>query len=373
VNVPLRPGKRESPHHHPSHRGLLRSAPAFQPGQVDAIIVPTARQSAYLRQAIDLAQFHQCTLLTLCSRRASADQAIRIAKGSGIRIVALNVHELPDLTPRFQTSALLRGSRFARRSDLSLKRNLGLWIAMSAGWNHIMFLDDDISIPQPRDISDAAGMLSTYDAVGLSNDGFPDNSVVCHAFRDAGGKQDTFIGGGALAVGKLMSTSFFPDIYNEDWFFLLNDVALQPAALIGRAVQARYEPYRETMRARSEEFGDILAEGIFSLLDRGLTLTDATPSFWRQFLLTRRKFIDEIVVMVENIPIEAPEKRRMTAALKGAKGRNLLVDPQLCTNYIRAWRADRKLWRQHVEPIEPMDLEKLLAELGLMDTYRPSV
>ena len=47
--------------------------------------------------------------------------------------------------------------------------------------------------------------------------------MVCHAIRDTGGKQGTFVGGGALAVAVDRVDSFFPDIYNEDWFYLLRD------------------------------------------------------------------------------------------------------------------------------------------------------
>ncbi|MBE1469836.1 hypothetical protein [Kibdelosporangium phytohabitans] len=59
-----------------------------------------------------------------------------------------------------------------------------------------------------------------------------------HAFRDAGGQQDTFIGG-ALAVGRKSFTSFFPNIYNEDWFFLLDDTGLRPSAVTARRSRRR--------------------------------------------------------------------------------------------------------------------------------------
>ena len=98
--------------------------------------------------------------------------------------------------------------------------------------------------------------------------------MVCHAFRAGGGKQETFIGGGALAVEMRRNRSFFPNIYNEDWFFVLDaGKRLQPVATVGQVLQYPYDPYR-VERARAEEFGDVLAEGIFWLLDQGKPASD---------------------------------------------------------------------------------------------------
>jgi hypothetical protein len=361
--------------HHASHRHLLAKAHDITPQPVDAIIVPTARPVVYLRKAVMLAQHHQCTLVALCSRRASAAETIKLAEQHGVEVVAVNMRDLPsDLVPEFATPAVLdhakHGFLFKRRTDTSLKRNLGLLFAHVAGWERIVFLDDDITVPRPEDLNNAVGLLDNFAGVGLSIGGFPDNSVVCHAYRDAGGKQDTFIGGGALAVGRESFKSFFPNIYNEDWFFLLNETELRSSAVTGTAIQSPYDPYRETMRARSEELGDCLAEGLFSLLDTGKRLTHANRDFWAEFLYGRRRFIDKVIKMADgNLP-SGPDKDRITAALKAAIGRNWLIDPQMCVDYMAAWQADRKLWERYIQVQQPAGIEKLLAELGLMHCYR---
>ncbi len=61
-------------------------------------------------------------------------------------------------------------------------------------------------------------------------------------------------------------------------------------------IQHPYDPYRTPDRARSEEFGDVLAEGIFWLLDEGKTLDHAAdPRHWELFLARRRRFIDHVL------------------------------------------------------------------------------
>ncbi|MBP2325697.1 hypothetical protein JOF56_006082 [Kibdelosporangium banguiense] len=364
-----------SSYHHASHRHLLAEAQDITPQPVDAIIVPTARTVAYLRTAVELAQHHGCVLFALCSGRASATKTIRLAYRYGVEVVAVDMRDLRSgLVPEFATSTMLDsanyGRLFARNTDTSLKRNIGLLFAHIAGWDRVVFLDDDITIPQPDDLNNAVGLLDRHAGAGLSIGGFPDNSVVCHAYRDAGGEQDTFIGGGALAVGRSAFDSFFPDIYNEDWFFLLNETGLRPSAITGRGIQAPYDPYRDTMRARGEELGDCLAEGLFSLLDTGMRLTDADSRFWADFLGRRRSFIHEVIQMVSDTLPESAEKARMTAALEAAVVRNRLILPEMCVDYMEAWRADRKLWERHIQAQRPVRLHKLLARLGLMHCYR---
>src|SRR5687767_7538815 len=89
-----------SSYHHASHRHLLAQVRDITPRPVDAIIVPTARPVAYLRKAVELAQRHRCTLVALCSLRASAAETIKLAEQHGVEVVAVNIKDLPtDLVP----------------------------------------------------------------------------------------------------------------------------------------------------------------------------------------------------------------------------------------------------------------------------------
>ena len=340
---------------HTSHQRLLtpvavEDAPK---ARLDAIIVPNGRTAAYLRHVFAAARDLNAELLLLCSLRAEARLAVEAAERAGVRATAFDVRRLPvSLVPQFATDTLLRSTRFERRVDTSFKRNLGLLIADLAGWQRILFLDDDIKLPRTQDLAGAAGLLDSHTVVGLANTGMPDNSVVCHAFRDSGGNQGTFIGGGALVVGKNSFESFFPNIYNEDWFFLLDGDRLRSSAVTGRAEQAPYDPYRDPRRARGEELGDTLAEGVFGLLDNGFGLHDATMAYWHEFLADRRKFIQSAIARVNGAcDIEPARKARMIAALKAAVGRNLTISPSLCVDYLRAWQKDCVTWREHLQTL----------------------
>jgi hypothetical protein len=340
--------------HHESHHGLLQT-PADPPAQwpgLDAIIVPTIRHPAGLAEAARLAQILDCTLVTLHSGDLTSADRARQLLPTAIDLVAINVAQPPERLnlPPWETSRLLRGTVFARRTDLSAKRNLALMLSRMLGWSRILFLDDDITAPDLADIKRASGLLETHNAVGLHIGGFPDQSVVCHAYRLAGGLQQSFIGGGALAVATERCGSFFPDIYNEDWLFMLDPEGfLQPITCAGEVCQASFDPFHDVGRARREEFGDVLAEGAYWLLDQRQSVLDADEKHWDAFLLKRKKFIYRVLDMIQKCDIESSDKRRVAAALNVSLRQLAQIKSDLCQRYLRvAWRADRKLWQSHL-------------------------
>ncbi|MFI9812309.1 hypothetical protein [Saccharothrix variisporea] len=362
------------PEHHDSHDRLLTAVDSPARARVDAIIVPTNREPGFLAEAVSLARRLGSTLVVLCSGAADPEATKQLA--AGLDLVVVDITALrPDLLPDFETTRLLAGTDFDRRTDTSLKRNLGLVIARLMAWRRIAFLDDDITVPIPEDLELAAGALTgSVSAVGLHVGGFPDNSVVCHANRETGGKQGTFIGGGALVVGRESTESFFPTIYNEDWFFLLDDQGLRGSALVGSVEQKPYDPYANDTRARAEEFGDTLAEGVFALLDEDRYPESTNIGYWRGFLRARRDLIDEILTRVragvrgdKGEPVPERLTYRMDVALRAARKVCDAISPRLCVRYLQALRTDRERWRAFVRGLgEPIsDVPQVLKALDL--------
>jgi len=352
--------------HHGSHRRLLWAADDSTPqARVDAVVVPTVRSMGYLKQAARAAHTLDCPLVTLHTPGSTGASEADAYFGQSVDLIAIDVPEPAQLRlPVLETSRLLAGTIFERPTDVSTKRNLGLLLSHMLRWRRVVFLDDDIRVPDPADLSRAVGLLDTHIAVGLTIDGFPDNSVVCHAFRDAGGRQDTFIGAGALAVDVKRNRSFFPNIYNEDWFFILDaGKRLQPVATVGRVLQDPYDPYRPE-RARAEEFGDVLAEGTFWLLDQGRSASEGDLTYWREFLTKRKRFIGRVIGMVESATAIVPaERKRRVEALNAALGRLARITPELCVDYHKALVVDQELWQRHITVIRRQP--RLRRELAL--------
>ena len=341
-----------SDHHHPTHEDLLcvpNLPVTTSDAGLDAIIVPTARPSEHLNTAIEYAKALGCALVVLCSKKSAAAHVVALTAGAGIDVIAIDVRQRHRrLLPEFRTDALLKRS-FLDRRDTATKRNIALLFASLAGWQRVFFLDDDITVEHADVLTAAARQLDHVDVAGLRVDEYPDNSVVCHAGRELGHPQKTFIGGGALAVhvGKA-SGSFFPHVYNEDWFFLLDAKGLRSTAIAGRASQERYDPYYTRRRADFEEFGDTLAEGVFWLLDEGSKVNDADRRHWGSFLEHRRAFIRELLDAVETSELSSAKRPKIRRALTAALRRNQRITPEFCEDYLAAWHADRQTWREHV-------------------------
>lgn len=350
----IQAGRIQTAHHHGSHRPLIWPIDGPVPQvKVDAIFVPTARPVAYLKEAAKAARFLGCPLITLHSQKWTSAQAACAAVDPAVELIAVDVPAADCLwLPRLETSRLLAGTIFEQRTDLSTKRNLALMLSHMLRFKRIIFLDDDIRVPNPGDLGRAAGLLDSHAAVGLGIGGFADNSMVCHAFRAVGGWQDTFIGGGALAVAMKQNRSFFPNLYNEDWFFLLDaGKRLQPVARVGQVLQYPYDPYL-VYRARAEEFGDVLAEGVFWLLDQGKPASDGDLAHWGDFLAHRKEFIQQVQTMVAtDARIDAKTRTRMQEALAAALGRCQRIKPQLCVDYLRALAIDQERWQRHIQLI----------------------
>jgi hypothetical protein len=336
--------------HHVSHRHLLETVPADEAPQawVDAVVVPTCRPVDWLSDALTLAKQLGCGLIAMCSGEVKAAEAVERGELEGVPLIAIDVVEDGYDMPPFATSKLTDGTFFSRDSDTSKKRNLALLLARVAGWNRILFLDDDIYGIRPGDAGAVVGLLDRFDVVGMHNAGYPDNSVVCHAYRELGTRQEQFVGAGALAVAPLSSYAFFPNIYNQDWFFVIGHGEDPKVAATGEMRQRNYDPFVVGERPYREEFGDCLAEGLFWLLDHGLELEQADLAHWRDFLSRRGYFLDELIEQISKLDGDPLKRKRMLVALQIARGTFELISPGLCAEYVAWWREDLGTWRKYL-------------------------
>ena len=100
----------ETPHHHGDHRHLVWKADDSSPqAKVDAIIVPTARPVAYLKDAAAAALSLDCPLITLHSQKwTSVHEAFQYL-GQSIDLIAIDMPEAGELRlPPLETTAARR-------------------------------------------------------------------------------------------------------------------------------------------------------------------------------------------------------------------------------------------------------------------------
>jgi hypothetical protein len=377
-----------------SHAALLQSleveSPLFPPSApqvatLDAIIIPASRRASSFDNLIKLSARLGARLVVICSKLAKIeDVAERVARTPGARALIIEIpknYRAPQMPGR-TSSRNFREASAGRTSDLSAKRNLGLLLARLNGWNKIVFVDDDITLTDTAAFARLARRLERVDIAGMVCKDFPDNSVVCHARRLAGLPQDNFVSGSVLGVNCAdLPVPFFPDIYNEDWFFFSKAVARFELESVGTATQRPYKPYADPERARHEEFGDLLAEGLFSLIgeildqpvadegdDKSIDYYElfqlATVEFWKEFIEARRDAFQEIRELLE--PRSDGEAQQALRSLAAADRQLDRITPELCTAFLGAWQEDLGDWEIAVESTNSVTSTwEVMNELGL--------
>jgi hypothetical protein len=363
---------------HGTHQELTEQAEpstaAHDRLNLDAIIVPGSRAAANLDHAVTLARAARCWLLVVCSQQLRAPEVREFMAARSFRkaiVIELPPgygHELLDFPALQSIEEELPLEVSFYTTDLSMKRNIGLLLAKMLGWQRIFFLDDDIRDITYPDLQATVDMLGSFPAVGMRVTDFPDNSIVCHANRETSGSQDVFVSGAALAISCSKDIGFFPDIYNEDWLFFFDDASsgrLANSCL--EATQLTYYPFANAKRAAWQEFGDVLAEGLYSLLHLGLNEEDATPKYWAEFINARRRFLKAILARSKSANLDI--RAEMVASVESALECLDEIEPEFCARYIRAWRADLQLWKRRLADVPAgLPLEDALAVMRLEPT-----
>jgi hypothetical protein len=360
---------------------------------VDAIIVPTVRSADQIASAVELAVGARCQLVTLYTRNLPPGlPAIlnRLEQGRATPL-ALPVriqHHLLDLAADLPQSLASASAR-----DISRKRNLGLIIGRACGWTRILFLDDDIRKLSVAKLSSAAALLDEYPVVGLQVNKYPDASVVGHARRLTGRRQEPFISGGSLLVNPQLLNGFFPPIYHEDWLCIFNHIRLGEVAIGGAVGQVPYQPFTTPVRAALEEFGDILVSGLlwlvhtrhgkrpiepasgdgnFAITDRDYWSEATTSQFWEKILRQRAALLDSIASRLKELSSHSrPAPGDPLPSLRAAQLRCHQLTPEEFVSFTEKWLLNLAAWSDSLSVLPRADsVSSALGELGLSQLVR---
>ncbi|NIK54798.1 hypothetical protein [Kribbella shirazensis] len=346
--------------------------------RLDAIVVPAARPASELQHVISMAATLAVPLVILCSRQAQLGQVVRrVEKTFGAQALVIEVPETyrPPCPAPLTSAHEFQLASADRSSDLSAKRNIGLLLGRLRGWSKILFVDDDIRGFNPRDVARLAGYLERHPVASMVSREFPDNSVVCHARRLVGFKQDVFVSGATLGVNlQHPDLSFFADIYNEDWFFFARHAAERTLPKIGEVSQLEYFPFADPQRAAREEFGDLLAEGLYAAFESGRRSFDdhlrtAThPRHWREYKEIRLETIENTLAALERVGqwLSETEYDSTEESLTTARKWSANISPDLCVDFINSWQEDGRRWQKMLSNLPAtLSARDALAELQL--------
>ncbi len=358
----------------------VAAGPHGEPGP-GVVMVPSARSARGVLPAAALAQELGWPLLVMCSaNRPTRAPHVRDAVQAVLPDLTVTACDLgPTSAPRRieQSSAgQHRAGRQRASVDTHHKRNHALAAAAMSGARFVLFHDDDVSGLDAVLVRRALGRLARgpdvgavaprFALAGWPLTAFPDNSVVHHARRDHLGRyQESFIGGAALLVTvQGRPPPMFPPVYNEDWLFLFDPLARREVLAGPPVRQEPYDPYGvQEHRARMEEFGDVLGEGLFHLLHgprpgqahevdvEALVAPATRADYWRPVRAQRRLLLDDISAAVRRT-VDAPppdsagpaSSWKVLHAMAEARSQLMLATPELLADFVVRWREDLACW-----------------------------
>jgi hypothetical protein len=357
---------------------------------VDAIIVPTIRSAEHLGPAIQFATDTRCHLMLVYTDRPPDGLSAVLSGLKPGQVTLLTVRS--DMHDRLlDLGASLPQSQVSPAAlDISRKRNLGLVIGRVCGWTRMLFLDDDIRKLNVAKLSSAAALLDNYPVVGLQVKKYPDASVVGHARRLTGRRQEPFVSGGSLLVNPQLLNGYFAPVYHEDWLCVINHIRKSEVAIGGSVAQLPYMPFSASKRAEYEEFGDVLLSGLLWLVhsrikkgttDRVHIMSEAdywreatNARFWKKIMAERGALLQEIT---GRLTAQKSDQPAALSSLAAAKQRLGQLKPADFASFTERWLASLAIWRGRLSSLSSLevvdkarDIEKVIAALGVANVVR---
>ncbi|MGD1084989.1 MAG: hypothetical protein ABSA47_09610 [Verrucomicrobiota bacterium] len=305
----------------------------------DAIYVPFKNRVANVKGLLRELKHYPGPIYLL----PSADNnllALRKGLGRNIEILYAENRPLQTFYGGLRTSNHRHAIEHRETWDLPMKRNFVIQHALTRNHNRILLVDDDIRLIGNGCLSAGTQSLTRYAAAGCFVDRFVDTSVMGHLERIAGDPVYPFLSGSFLFLKPHDVRGFFPCIYNEDWLFMILHVLNRTICSLGSVGQLKFDPFRGSTRSIFQEFGDVLVDGLYSLVADEHYERRHSEELWAGILAQRRNFLRSLS---RRLP-QAKYQRIISTMLDVSSG----ITPEDCLDFIRAWEKDLISWKQYI-------------------------
>ena len=181
--------------------------------------------------------------------------------------------------------------------NLGYARNYALFLSQIYNANKVLFIDDDIEIPNEKIIVNSFELLEQFNFVGASIGGMIDDSLLGYISNDLGliDNDERTLSGGFLAFNRKKIRFPFLNIYNEDWIWLFlhsnDEKYLQTECVI----QKNTNPYiGYENKILFQEYGEIFIKGILLAKRKSNFELLSSKSFWENVIQERKVYLSEL-------------------------------------------------------------------------------
>ena len=306
---------------------------------LDAIYIPFRQRIGYIKELLkELSHF--AGNIYLLPSGTSNMQSIKNYLVKNVQVIHDQDPSLCDFYLRLVTSNHKHTKNYIHTWDLPKKRNFIIQHALLKHHKRILLVDDDIRTINASCLAAGAICLDNYAQAGCFVDDFLNTSVLGHLERAAGEHVAPFLSGSFLFVKPVEALGFFPCLYNEDWLFMLPHVLNGSICSFGSINQVPFDPFDDIARPLFQEFGEIIAEGLYALFAGKQYSRRHEKETWLGILEQRKRNLTSLSYRLPQL-----KHKKIIAAMLEA---NSNITAEDCSTFVRDWETDLKSWQSYI-------------------------
>lgn len=177
--------------------------------------------------------------------------------------------------------------------NLGYARNFALLYSKSIHANKVLFMDDDIQVPNLKLIDDLFQSIKDFQFVGANITGLVDDSALGHIATDLGIFNERMLSGGFMVFNPNIIDQYFLNNYNEDWIWLFLQLQGKKYLQTGDVFQELSNPLANFQtKIIFQEHGEIALDGVLNLFKEGSYESLVELSFWKRMLDEREGYLN---------------------------------------------------------------------------------
>ena len=241
-----------------------------------------------------------------------------------------------------------------KKWNLGYARNYAILLAKCLGLKKVLFMDDDITIPNPKLPAQIFEKLDKYNFVGSKVVGMLDDSVSGHIVRKLNLEPEEYYSGGFIAFRVEDVKEYFINQYNEDWIWMyLHNFSLN-FHHFGEVKQQPFDPFTNgNAKVIAQEFGELMVDGVKeSFIVKKIDLL-SNLTFWEKIVKEKQDYYRDL----SNKCLKKGFAD-LQSVIDSAAKYSATIKPSALFTIFNRYFEQKKLWISILSKIESVPMEE---------------